>query len=507
MGIELLTERHRGQISGELSCYDRVLLFGTLPKICYAEGMTSYMYERKMRIFDYPKFAEPFRNQLRENAETLAKENGIEIEFVRKRNVRKEDLVKTAIAKRGEHPGLVCILSAMEPCSSYQPWHNKSTGKTYLRPDDGKCLHYYFYLIDEELGLCHVRVPTWLPCRLQVYFNGHSWLASTLQKRKIGFTLVDNAFVKIADWSQAQQIADGLEIKQLHQRLDEFARLFCPIHQSFGVGYHWSVDQAEYSTDIVFKRQAELAAIYGNLTQTAIHTVKPDNIATFLGRKLHPLFEGEAGNRFNIRIEGTRIKHTMWPVSLKLYDKFSLILRIETTVNDLTFFKHYRQVEHRDGTKETKWASMQKTIYSLPALRELLGAANRRYLEFLSTIEDPRNGRDKLDKLSQTVKEQGRCYPGFNLFDSDDDTLLCSILRGEFNISGLQNKSLRRFLPDKNSGQVSRLLKRLRLHGLIKKVGHTYKYYVTQFGKDVLSAGLKLRELVLIPQLACIKAT
>lgn len=506
MGIELLTERHKEQITGELSCFDRVLLFGTLPKICYAAGMTSYMYERKMRIFDYPKFAEPFRNQLRENAEALAKENGIGIEFVRQRNVRKEDLVKAAIAKRGEHAGLVCILSAMEPCSSYQPWHNKSTGKTYLRPDDGKCLHYYFYLIDEELGLCPVRVPTWLPCRLQVYFNGHSWLAKTLEKRKIDFTLVDNAFVKIADWNRAQQIADGLEIKHLHQRLDEFARLFCPIHQSFGVSYHWSVDQAEYSTDIVFKRQTELAAIYGNLTQTAIHTVKPDNIATFLGRKLHAQFEGEAGNRFNIRIEGTRIKHTMGPVSLKLYDKFSLILRIETTVNDLTFFKHYRQVEHRDGTKETKWASMQKTIYSLPALQELLGAANRRYLEFLSTIEDPRNGRDKLDKLSQTVKQQGRSYPGFNLFDSDDDTLLCSILRGEFNISGLQNKSLRRFLPDKNSGQVSRLLKRLRLHGLIKKVGHTYKYYVTPFGKDILNAGLKLRELVLIPQLACIQA-
>ncbi len=183
MGIELLTERHKEQITGELSCFDRVLLFGTLPKICYAEGMTSYMYERKMRIFDYPKFADPFRNQLRENAEALATENGIEIEFVRQRNVRKEDLVKAAIAKRGEHAGLVCILSAMEPCSSCQPWHNKSTGKTYLRPDDGKCLHYYFYLIDEELGLCHVRVPTWLPCRLQVYFNGHSWLANTLEKR------------------------------------------------------------------------------------------------------------------------------------------------------------------------------------------------------------------------------------------------------------------------------------------------------------------------------------
>ena len=84
---------------------------------------------------------------------------------------------------------------------------------------------------------------------------------------------------------------------------------------------------AENATDVVFRRQADLAAIYGNLTRTAIHTVKPDNIATFLGRKLNTQYEGEMGNRFNIRIEGTRIKHTMGPVSLKLYDKFGLILR------------------------------------------------------------------------------------------------------------------------------------------------------------------------------------
>jgi hypothetical protein len=502
VGVELLTERLKEQIAGVLGCWDRVLIFGTLPGICYAEGMTSYLYGKQVRIFDYPKFAEPFRDRLRENAERLAAASGIEIKFLRKRNVRKEDLVKQALAKRGEHPGLVCILSAMEACSTYKPWHDKATGKTFLRPDDGKCLHYYFYFIDEELGLCYVRVPTWLPCRLQIYFNGHHWLAWKLRRQEMDYKLVDNAFVEIADWKRAQQLANGLEIKRLHSKLDQLARTYCPIHRDFGVQYHWSVDQCEYATDVVFHRQADLAAIYGNLTRTAIHTVKPDNIATFLGRKLSPQFEGESGNRYNIRIEGTRIKHTMGPVSLKLYDKFSLILRIETTVNDLTFFKHYREVEHRDGTKETKWASMQKTIYSLPALRELLAAANRRYLEFLATIEDPRNGRDKLDKLSHPVTEQGRRYPGFNLFDTEDDALFQSILRGEFNISGLQNKSLRRFLPTKNSSQISRLLKRLRVHGLIKKVGHTYKYYVTQFGKDVLAAGLKLRELVIIPQLA-----
>ena len=196
-----------------------------------------------------------------------------------------------------------------------------------------------------------------------------------------------------------------------------------------------------------------------------------------------------------------RIKHTMGPVSIKLYDKFGLILRIETTVNELSFFKHYREVEHRDGSRETKWASMQKTIYSLPALRELLEAANRRYLEFLSAIEDPRAGCDKLNKLSQAVQQEGRRYPGFNLFNPEDEMLLCSIVRGEFNISGLQNKTLRHRLPELNSGQVSRLLKRLRTHGLIKKIGRTYKYYVTNFGKQVVATALKLRELVIVPQL------
>jgi hypothetical protein len=208
------------------------------------------------------------------------------------------------------------------------------------------------------------------------------------------------------------------------------------------------------------------------------------------------------GNRFNIRIEGTRIKHTMGPVSLKLYDKFGLILRIETTVNDVSFFRHYRQVEHRDGTRETKWAPMQKTIYSLPALRELLAAANRRYLEFLSTLEDPGAGMDKLNRVSKTVQQKDRSYPGFNFFDADDEMLFEALARGEFNISGLQNKTLRLHLAGKSSGQISRLLKRLRLHGLIKKVGCTYKYYLTSFGKEVIAAGLKLKKLFLVPQLA-----
>ncbi len=291
-------------------------------------------------------------------------------------------------------------------------------------------------------------------------------------------------------------------MEKLHRKLDAWAQRCCPVIRSLDVSDHWSLDQVEFSTDIVFRCREDLQAIFGSLTRTAIHTVKPDNIATFLGRKLSPLYQGEMGNRFNTRIEGTRIKHTMGPVSIKMYDKFGLILRIEVTVNDVSFFQHYRTVEQRDGNTVTKWAAMKKSIYSLPALRELLLAAHRRYLEFRSTLDDPTAGIDRLRKVSEPVRENDRAYRGLNFFSVEDQTLIETLARGEFNLHGFQNKSLRVHLDEKTSGQVSRVLKRLRLHGLVKKVGHTYRYYLTVLGKQVIASGCKLKNLVLIPELA-----
>jgi hypothetical protein len=327
-----LTERYRDQIVGILSCYDRIIIQGTVPGWCYATGMTDYFYKHQIRIFDYPKWAERMREALRQNMERLAADNAMEIEFVRSRkNFRKENRVKEVLEKRGNHPGVVCILSAMEPCGSYKPWHDKKTHKTYLKPDDGKCLHYYVYFIDEDLGLCSLRVPTWCPFRLQFYCNGHSVLAAQMSKRNIEYRMLDNAFGWIADFERAQKLADGFRVEMLHRKLDGFADCYCPVVKQFELNYHWSLDQVEFATDIVFQHQSDLQAIYEKLTRTAIHTVKPDNIATFLGRKLNGNYQDEMGNRFNTRIEGMRIKHTMGPVSIKMYDKFRLILRIETT--------------------------------------------------------------------------------------------------------------------------------------------------------------------------------
>ncbi len=135
-------ERHQHQITGVLSCFDRVIITGTLPEIAYAGAMERFFGHRHIRFFDYPHWAEPLRDELRDNAERLAAAAALEIEFIRRlKAFRKEARIKEILAERGDHPGLVHIFSAMEACPSYRPWYDKPSGQTHLKPTSGKCLH------------------------------------------------------------------------------------------------------------------------------------------------------------------------------------------------------------------------------------------------------------------------------------------------------------------------------------------------------------------------------
>lgn len=504
----LLTERYKEQIAGVISCYDRLVIQGTLPGWCFAGGMTSFLNVNKIRIFDYPKFANTLREEIRSHAEAIARENNLEIEFIRKiKAFRKEERIKEFLKERGTHPGLVHIFSAMEKCTSYKPWHDKTTGNTSLKYDSGKCLHYYFYFIDKEYGLCYLRVPTWSPFRLQFYFNGHNLLAAKLSQQGINYEIRENAFLKIDDWEKAQSLSDHIRTEDLHQVLDILASRYVPFLQRYGLIYRWSIMQAEYATDIVFKKQAYLGPLYETLVRTAIHSVKPENIASFLGQKLHWNYQGEMGNNFNTRILGTRIKHQMGAVSIKMYDKFGIVLRIETTTDDVSQFRHYREVQRHDGGRESKVAPMKKNIYSLYILAQLLKDSNRRYLEFISSFDDPSDGMKKLIKISDPVKDDDRSYKGFNFFNQTDQKIFEVLARGEFNINGFQNKMIRKFISNLSPSSITRILKRLLLHGLVKKVARSRKYYLTKLGKAVITTGLKARALFIIPSLAGLEAS
>jgi hypothetical protein len=133
---------------------------------------------------------------------------------------------------------------------------------------------------------------------------------------------------------------------------------------------------------------------------------------------------------------------------------------------------------------------------------KLMEAANRRYLAFLSQCDDHRSGKVTLERITRTERDaKGRSSRGFNLFCPKDLALVHALLRAEHQISGVKNRYLREHLPDWTSSQISRAFKRLRLHGVLKKTGRRYKYFLTQTGQTLLLTALKLREFLILPSL------
>jgi hypothetical protein len=204
----------------------------------------------------------------------------------------------------------------------------------------------------------------WCPFSAQFYFHGHNWLASKLRAAGITFTLQDDAFAEISDWQKAHELSDELKVTEIHARMDAAVTRYVPDLAPLG-HYHWSISQAEYATDIVFRSRDDLAPLYDHLLRTAIHVVKFPDIATFLGRSSDQTGNHQIGADFSMRIHGTRVRHYLAPASIKMYDKHGFILRVETTTKDVPFFRTHRKVKQRDGNRPA---------YGLPVLDSRLSS-------------------------------------------------------------------------------------------------------------------------------------
>ena len=100
MGTELLSEKYAAVMDGTLSCFDRVVLTGSLQPLCSAQGITSYLYGQGIRIFDYARFSQPLHELMVAHAEAVTQANVLEIEYIRKKDFRKEDCIQTGAKNR-----------------------------------------------------------------------------------------------------------------------------------------------------------------------------------------------------------------------------------------------------------------------------------------------------------------------------------------------------------------------------------------------------------------------
>jgi len=252
----------------------------------------------------------------------------------------------------------------------------------------------------------------------------------------------------------------------------------------------------------MFKTRADLQALYPALLRHATLGLQCEDVMRFLGRKLHPTFQGEIVSDLKHRVEGARIKHRAKRNAIKMYDKFGRILRVETVINQPREFK-VRRVSVYRGRRTARWTPMPKGVAFLDRIERIGGAANRRYLDALVHIDDPSAARRALDRMAQSVGAKPRRHRGFNPADPDDARLFAAVLRGEHLISGFRNRQIREtlhgattdpILARRQAARVTRLFGRLHAHGYIAKVPHTYRWRVTSLGRSAMAAVLDVRE-------------
>lgn len=502
---ELFGGKHNKNIKGVLSCLDRVVVKGTFKKCCHQRAIEYEMFQRGIRFFDFPNWAKERKDEIRDHVKQLAEKEGLEIQHLRSRSIRKEDFVREQIKDIPEKEGVVCILSAMEGCASFRPHHDKETNKCSLKYQLSHCLHYYIYINDPQFGLCFIAFPTWLPFTIRFYFNGHNWLQKQLDENGIGYTMDDNCFTDIDDYEAAQELTNGFKIRSvLVKVLGKWSRYCLPTPiREFGMPY-WTLHEVELATDIIFKDAESLSGLYEEVVHTAMIEVKAKNVATFLDRSFEQS-ECEASSRIKQCREGTSIRHNFGKAAIKMYDKRGRVLRVETVLNDVSFLKARRKVEHRDGTVTRKNAPVKKSIYSLNILQELMSQANNRYLTFIGGMTERSLELAVLRKLTSPVQDGaiGRTVRGINLFNSDDELLLQALLKGDNSLQGFTNRQLRfSYLKDWSAGKISRALKRFRRHGIIRKVGKSYRYHLTKLGRQIAAPLLKIKTRIIIPELS-----
>lgn len=502
-------DKYRDRIHGVLSCFDRMLFRGYLP-IMSGWAMAEFLNGLDLRLHSLKAFLMENAERTKQHAMAMALKNNRPYEYLRGK-IRMEDRAQEIAKRDGIQEGLVCIFSIVQPCRSFSFRFEK--GRPFVQSAKRQCLQLYFYFIDAEFGLIHVRLQTWFPMEMQVYVNGHEWLARKLKANKIRYAKLDNAFTWVEDRERAQTFSNRFQGLNWPRILDRYARQVNPQLEDVlqGRQYYWVTTQSEYSTDILFKNRQALVEVYPQLISHSMQCFGAQEVMNFLGRKLNGNFQGEIISDLSSfvcrRMGGSRIKHRVKQNWIKMYDKSGLVLRVETVINNPEDFR-VRKFVTRKGNTQAEWVAMRKGVAYLFRYREVSALANARYLNALAAVEDPTQAKRDLDRITTKKKDAaGRSCPGFNPLARSDAELFRALANGEHCLRGFTNRDIRNKLQStphlkhfagnlrKQSAKVSRIFRKFHAHGLIAKIPRTRRWKVTRYGYRAMGTSLYLRDV------------
>ena len=500
-------QQHGANVIGVLRGWDRLRLRGTLRCVAFAAGLEAFLARSRWKLAGFGRFAEWSTTLLRESAQELTRKAERPWKFLQSPGISKEDVAAEIASHDQVKEGLVCTLSALEPCWTFRLVSNK--GKLLgVRRSYGKCLAIYQYHQHREFGLMHLRLQTWMPFGLHVCINGREWLSRQMDAIGMRYLKKENCFVWLEDVAKAQELMSRQVgfywEKELAQMAGQMVPVIGQVLEPYEASYYWSMEQSEWATDVMFRSSAALSEVYPGLLRHAMENFSCREVMRFLGQRVpvqgnaHPRDCREIFSDIRERPEGLRIKHRLGENSVKLYNKQGSIARIETTLNDVRHLKTPRRVKDK-----VVWKPMRKSVADARRRARLSDQCNERYAKALALMVPTQPLKDLTDGLSARTELGGQKMRGLNLLCCEDSRLLEIVGQGQFLLLGFRNRDIRDAWfstaasdekeAKRRSGQIGRKLRLLRAHGLIQKLPHTHRYMVSDRGRQVLATLIAVR--------------
>jgi hypothetical protein len=469
----------KSHVTLEVEGIDRMYLNVYQPRLQTDRGVASFFRFHRGELFASSALMNPMSKSFIAAVDRFVRREQVPLIAFTK-GQRKDDVTQEYRSRFSKPEGIVVVGKAQEktPVFRTEKRRNPQTGRTYpwIVRTTAMVNHYYFYGIDEDFGPFFLKFCTYFPYNAKLCINGHEYVKRQLAKEGIAFEALDNGILKCANPHRLQQLCDGLSAAKIDSLLRKWlARLphpFTSKDRAAGYRYDVSILQAEFSLTQVLDQPRTGRIFFEEVIRENLDIGRPDHVQLIFNRRISKRTPG----RFRTRVitEGvTPSLHVDYKRSrIKQYHKEGRALRTETTINDPRDF------------------GIGKRLSNLPALRRIGFQANRRLVDVQRISQDCAVGEGAFKGVNGPVEVDGQRASGLPFADVAVQALLSSLLVFRLLPRGFSNRDLRdHWAPllgkspdDMTPGQMTYHLRRLRLHGLIKRITGTHRYQVTRQG-------------------------
>jgi len=479
------TEDFSQHIDFTYTSFDRIILRGYITSL-FVEGSVIKLLRNLGFDSHSNGVLKLFTDQLNSHLIKLAANLAVDMHWWGKEEKEKyhskvdfiKDKYQTILNQKHTSSKVIGIIKSVENTRTFA---NKEvttqSGKKYTKMYSCNKLvsHYYIYILDETLGLCYLKMSSYLPFPCEFYINGHNYLKQQFDNRGEMYTMQDNSFTRVDNQQMLEDLVANFQPSTALSRIDYWMSLFFRFDKgsrstcSKLLTHNWYTSQTEISTNIIFKSAKFANSLFQRILNKH-HTIGlPDKLTEIFTLKKNPHNSKTTQNKYQVQ---ACIKHWLEGNSIKCYNKSGCLLRVETTINkpDLPGLK------------------LKKPACNLQAYYWYGHACNSRYLTTLADIDISSLSTEDFEKYQEPIiTEKGQRIAAPDLRNKEQLELYSVLLSSSYFSTGFRNKDLQALLGENwKTAKIAYELRKLRERGAIKKIKNSHYYRITEEGMNWL---------------------